>query len=284
MEGLYKIKDLEVLSGIKAHTIRIWEKRYGLLAPERTDTGIRVYDNQNLVKLLNVVVLNDAGLKISKIAKLSQEEIQDKIEEVYSQYHACSIDASLLIKSMIQLKCRDFDRTLSDIIKTKGLETAYRNCLSSFLQRIDELGDKEKITAVQKHFVYNLIRQKIIVETNHLPVLDNKGFDAILFTPEGQPLEFHLLFYNYMLQKKKFNTLYLGVNLPTEDLKKALKETKPKRIVVSMRDDKEGKIYLNYVKELRKSTDLPIYVCEFLIKNYGTSTTKDVFSIRELID
>lgn len=70
MEGLYKIKDLEVLSGIKAHTIRIWEKRYGLLTPERTDTGIRVYDNQNLVKLLNVVVLNDAGLKISKIAKL----------------------------------------------------------------------------------------------------------------------------------------------------------------------------------------------------------------------
>jgi len=284
MNGFYKIKDLEILSGIKAHTIRIWEKRYGLLSPERTDTGIRLYDNENLVKLLSISVLNEAGFKISKIAELSSAEIQEKIDGIYSQYHACSIDANLLIQSMVQLKCRDFDKTLSDIIKIKGLETAYRNCLSSFLQRIDGLAEKDKITAVQKHFVYNLIRQKIIVETNHLPVQENKGFDAILFTPEGQPLEFHLLFYNYMLQKKKFNTLYLGVNLPVTDLKKAIKETKPKRLVISMGDHNTGETYLNYVQQLRQSTDLPIYVCEFLIQNYGTSTTKDVFSIRELID
>lgn len=283
MNGFYKIKDLEILSGIKAHTIRIWEKRYSLLSPKRTDTGIRLYDNEELVKLLSISVLNDSGYKISKIAELSPQEIERKISEIYAKQHACSIDASLLIQSMVQLKCHDFDKTLSDIIKIKGLETAYRNCLSSFLKRIDGLAEKDKITAVQRHFVYNLIRQKIIVETNHLPIQENKDFDAVLFTPEGQPQEFHLLFYNYMLQKRKYNTLYLGADLPTTDLKRALEETKPKSLVISMADDKKGDEYLKYIQELRKTVNLPIYVCEFLMQNNEVSNDKNIFSIRELI-
>lgn len=278
----YKIKDLETLTGIKAHTIRMWEKRYGLLSPDRTDTKIRLYDNSDLEKLLNVAILYENGVKISKIAELSQEETKSKITELYEQNHSCGMDAHLLLQSTISLKCHDFDRVLTDIIKVKGLEQAYRNCLSPFIKSIESLLKVGKITTVQKNFVYNLIRQKIISETNYLPIRDEHGFDAILFTPEGQSQEFCLLFYNFMLQKHNYKTLYLGVNLPTEELKKAIEETNPKRIVITMTDDHGQENYSKTITTLAEKTGLPVYVGGFLSKKHQIPENVNAFSIKDL--
>lgn len=281
--GEYKIKDLESLTGIKAHTIRMWEKRYDLLRPERTDTQIRLYTTKDLVELLDISILYNNGEKISKIAKLSVEEREKEVCNIYKQTHSCDIDMSMLIQSMLELKCHDFDRVLTDIIQKKGLEVAYNNCISSFIAKIEELSKTGKVTAVQKHFVFNLIRQKIILETEHLPIAENERFDAVLFTPEGHFNEFCLLYYNYVLQKKNYKTLYLGVNLPTEDLQRALKETNPRRLVVSLAKDGDEEEYKEYIDSLKKSIDLPLYLGGFQTGIYGVPALEQVFSVQDLL-
>ncbi len=279
----YKIKDLETLSGIKAHTIRMWEKRYSLLSPERTETKIRTYTDEDLVKLLNVAILYESGLKISKIAEFSDKEIQEKVKDIYDNSHSFSAVVSLLVQAMVEIDCVTFERVLNTTIQKEGLEMVYKNYLFSFLNRIGVLWMVGTITPVQEHFVSNLIRQKIIVETDKLPIVDKRRIDAVLFTPEGELHEISLLYYNYILRKRNYRTLYLGANLPLTDLKNALSSTNPKNLIVSMIANISEECYTDYLKQLINEVNLPVFLGGAVVDNYGLPESEMIFPIQDWI-
>lgn len=279
----YKIKDLETLTGIKAHTLRMWEKRYELLSPERTETKIRTYSDEDLVKLLNVAILYDNGMKISKIAECSEAEIRRKVNAVYDKEQSFSAVVSLLIQSMMEIDCKTFERVLENTIQKEGLEVVYKNYLVSFLHRIGVLWMVGTITPVQEHFVSNLIRQTIIVETDRLPLVDKRRFDAVLFTPEGEYHEISLLFYNYLLRKRGYKTLYLGANLPVLDLKKTLTSTNPKNLVISMVANLSEECYANYLDQLVNEVKIPVFLGGGMVDLYGIPKSEMLFPIQDWI-
>ncbi|PWH85313.1 MerR family transcriptional regulator [Brumimicrobium oceani] len=279
----YKIKDLETLTGIKAHTIRIWEKRYELLSPERTETKIRTYSDEDLVKLLNVSILYDSGLKISKIAECSENEIRQKVRSIYDANHSFNAVVSLLVQSMIEVDCDTFERVLTNVIQKEGLEVVYKNYLVSFLHRIGVLWVVGTINPLQEHFVSNIIRQKIIVETDKLPNVDKRRFDAVLFTPEGETHEISLLYYNYVLRKRNYRTLYLGVNLPITDLKNSLPTTNPKNLVVSMIASVSEEYYNAYLNQLIQELNLPVFIGGGMVDQFGLPDSEMIFPIQDWI-
>lgn len=215
----YTIKDLETLTGIKAHTIRIWEKRYQIVSPQRTDTNIRFYDDDDLKRVLNVAFLNKNGLKISKIASASQEEIKRQIETFSSNEVSeptSSIDS--LIVSMIELDERKFNAVFSSASKQLGFERAVIEILYPFLERIGVLWQVGTINPAQEHFISNLIRQKLIVAIDQQEVPEEGARKAIVYLREGELHELGLLFYYYILRNRGFDTVYLGQNVPIDDL------------------------------------------------------------------
>lgn len=217
--GHYSIKDLEKLSGIKAHTIRIWEKRYGLISPERTDTNIRTYSDEELKKLLNVSILNNHGIKISKIAKLAPEDVNlelNRIVETDSKYET-HIDS--LVVAMVDLDRRKFEKILADCNLKMGFEDTCIRILYPFLQKVGVMWQTDSINPAQEHFISNLIRQKLFVAIDELydPDLDGKP-KVVMALPEGEMHELGLLFYRYLMERRGYNTIYLGQSVPFQDL------------------------------------------------------------------
>lgn len=279
----YKIKDLETLTGIKAHTLRAWEKRYGLLSPARTETKIRSYSDEDLVKLLNIAILYDGGLKISKISEFSETELREQVRGIYDSKQTFNAVVSILIQSMVEIDCDTFERVLSKTIEKEGLEVVYKNYLVAFLNRIGVLWVVGTVNPVQEHFVSNVIRQKIIVETDKLPNVEKRRFDAVLFTPEGEYHEISLLYYNYLLKKRNYRTLYLGVNLPIIDLKNSLPATNPKNLVVSMIASLQEDYYHDYLNQLIKEVNLPIFLGGGMVDAYGLPNSEMAFKIQDWI-
>lgn len=214
----YSIKDLEQLSGIKAHTIRIWEQRYELLQPERTDTNIRFYKDEDLKKLLNVSILIKYGEKISKVSKLSEQEISDKVLDVSSENLEDTIIDSL-VKCMIDIDEFRFEQTVEAGIKKLGVEAFFSDHVYSFLEKVGVLWQVGTVTPAQEHFISNLIRQKLITAIDQLGPTNNPDADTyLLFLHESELHEISLLFYSYILQSRGHNVVYLGQSVPYEDL------------------------------------------------------------------
>ncbi len=216
----YSIKDLEKLSGIKAHTIRIWEKRYNLINPNRTQTNIRFYSDSELRRLLNISILVLNGFKISKIAQLDNNEICEKVL-LYSQnsFFPENLIENLTI-SMIDFDEIKFDRLISNQILKLGFEETFLKVLHPFMERIGMLWQAGSILPSHEHFISNLIRQKLIVaiESHNTQQQSNQKNTFVLFLPEGEWHELGLLFYQYLLKKHGFQTLYLGQSVPLSDL------------------------------------------------------------------
>jgi DNA-binding transcriptional MerR regulator len=220
----YSIKDLERLSGIKAHTIRIWEKRYELIEPDRTSTNIRSYCDADLRKLLNISVLNRNGFKISRIAKLSNEEITDNINKLTENPTDTESQIENLAIAMIDLDEAKFEKILSRAIMQFGFEDTVIRVLNPFLVRIGIMWQTGSINPAQEHFVSNLIRQKMLVAIDNQISGETPGSRTfLLFLPEGEHHELGLLFANYMIRKRGHKVIYLGQNIPLMDLEEILK-------------------------------------------------------------
>lgn len=280
----YKIKDLETLTGIKAHTIRMWEKRYNLLTPQRTATKIRFYTEEDLFKLLQVSVLYNNGYKISTIAEFPIELRDELVNKISLQKHCCNTDISLLLESTLQMKCDSFNHTLNQVLKNKGVEDAFTDCVGAFLTKIEALWKIGKVTPAQKHFVYNLIRQKLIIETERFSSQKEGRFDALLFSPEGEHNEISLLYYNFQLKKRGFNTLYLGANLPVKDLHKTLKEVQPKSVVTAIINPMNEECYKDYLDKLDAESAVPIYVGGSLVDQFGLFDHNNIKDFQDLIE
>jgi len=217
--AVYSIRELEKLSGIKAHTIRIWEKRYGLIAPHRTNTNIRYYTDDDLKKILNVAVLNRQGIKISNIARLNDLELKEEIIRVSSTSYSHSTIVDSMVIALIDMDEYKLEALIDKSISKVGISSTVIDVLYPLLDKVGILWQSGDIYPAQEHFATNLIRQKIISATDQLPNTFNpKGKKFLLLLPEGEWHEIALLFTQYLIKEANHEVLYLGQSVPYRDV------------------------------------------------------------------
>ena len=223
----FTIKDLENLSGIKAHTIRIWEQRYKFLRPQRTATNIRYYSNDELKTVLNIALLNKYGFKISHIDRMLPQEIKERILSLGDPEAIQERIINELVQEMVDMDMERFESIIGNYIAAKGIEKAVILIIFPFLEKIGILWQTGHINPAQEHLVTNIIRQKLIVAiettTSHIKF----GKTCLLFLPEGEHHELGLLFMYYLLKSRGAKTIYLGSNVPTRDVEQVIKLKKP---------------------------------------------------------
>ncbi|HEY0656651.1 MAG TPA: MerR family transcriptional regulator [Chryseosolibacter sp.] len=248
--GKYSIKELEQLSGIKAHTIRIWEKRHRLIEPQRTTTNIRFYSDDDLKKIINVSLLNSNGIKISKIAGMSMDEIGRKIIEISETKPETTVHIDQLVIAMVELDEEKFEKILSAVVLRFGFEKTVVDVLYPFLEKIGILWQTNHINPAQEHFISNLIRQKVIVAIDALPIPPKTAKGVMLFLPEHELHEISLLFSHYRFRKAGFKTFYLGQTVPFSDLKAAYAVHQPQMLITSITSPMTRSSLDNYIEKL----------------------------------
>lgn len=216
----FSIKDLENLTGIKAHTIRIWEKRYNLLSPNRTETNIRNYSLTSLQKLLNISYLNNNGLKVSKIANLKDEEIPIKVREIASRAKVEDHAINALKMAMINFDQVLFYSTYNNLLENKTFSEIFYTVFLPLLNEIGLLWQTNTITPAHEHFLSVHIKQKILLNIERLQSLEPKPKSKtfVLFLPENEIHDIGLLFINYQLRSKGYHTIFLGESVPMNSL------------------------------------------------------------------
>ncbi|TCI84406.1 MerR family transcriptional regulator [Tenacibaculum sp. M341] len=219
IKTVFTIKDLENISGIKAHTIRIWEKRYNLLTPNRTETNIRYYSSESLLKLLNVVLLNNHNYKISKIAQMSEEQIVTNARELAFKFAANDEAINAFKMSMFQFDKVLFNNTYNKLLHKKTFRQIFKEVFIPFLNQIGLLWQTKTLMPAHEHFISNLIIQKIQLNTEKLEyAATNTDYNYVLFLPDGEIHEIGLMYLNFELVLRGCQTIYLGQSLPLDNL------------------------------------------------------------------
>lgn len=230
----FSIKDLENLSGIKAHTIRIWEQRYSFLKPQRSKTNIRYYGNEELKTVLNIALLNKYGFKISHINKMTPGEVREKIISLsYAEAHQERFINELL-QYMVDLDVESFEETINIYIRSKGMDKAVNQLIFPFLEKIGLLWVVNHMNIAQEHLVTNIIRQKLIVAIEGLAVYTQTDKTILLYLPEGEHHEIGLLYLYYLLKSRSLQVLYLGADVPVKDLEFVAHLKKPQYILTHL--------------------------------------------------
>jgi DNA-binding transcriptional MerR regulator len=251
----FTIKDLENLTGIKAHTIRIWEQRYSFLKPQRTDTNIRYYSSDELKQILNISLLNKYGFKISHIDRMSGEEINNKIMNLNNAVAQQERVINDLIQQMVDLNIESFESNLAENIRLRGIEKTINQIIFPFLERIGVLWITGHINPAQEHLVSNIIRQKLIVGTE--AVVSSLKIDktGLLFLPEGEFHELGLLFIQYLLKNRGISVLYLGANVPIDDVEYIIKAKKPDFLYTHLTSVSNGFSFDRFITQASKKFD-----------------------------
>lgn len=279
----FTIKDLENLTGIKAHTIRIWEQRYGFLNPQRTETNIRYYSNTELKTVLNIALLNKYGYKISHIDRMTPVEMKEKILSLTQAQAQQERIVNDLIHCMVDLRMEDFETVLDNFILAKGIERTITQIIFPFLERIGILWLTNHVNPAQEHLVTNIIRHKIIsgIETVHSHVFVNKT--CVLFLPEGEHHELGLLFMYFLMKTRGVKVLYLGANVPLKDVEYVVNLKKPDFIYAHLTSAAHN---FNFEKFLinahHRMPDLPILVSGQLTQNYKKRVPANISFKRSL--
>lgn len=217
----YKIKDIEILTGIKAHTIRIWEKRYNVLEPMRTDTNIRLYDLASLQKLLNITLLHDFGYKISKISKYPPETIPALVREIVTNKTAKSHAISEFKIAMMNFDQELFFNTYDWLTKEKSFQEIFYDVFLPLMNEMGMLWQTDTITPSHEHFITFLIKQKLLIQTEQLQIRKPTKTDKVfvLSLPMNEIHELGLMYLNYEILAKGYKTIYLGESVPIDSLK-----------------------------------------------------------------
>jgi DNA-binding transcriptional MerR regulator len=220
VKTVFSIKDLENLSGIKAHTIRIWEKRYNVLQPMRSNTNIRNYDLQSLQKLLNIVLLHNYGYKISRIAEHSTEKIELLVREIISEKSIKNHAINSFKMAMINFDQALFFNTYNSLLSEKSFREVFYEVIIPLMQEIGLLWQSGTITPAQEHFLTFLIKQKLLLNTEKIQILEPKRTDKVfvLYLPENEIHELGLMYLNYEILLQGYKTIYLGESVPIDSL------------------------------------------------------------------
>jgi len=253
----YSIKDLENFTAIKSHTIRIWEQRYGLLIPKRTNTNIRFYGEAELKKILNIKLLYDHGFKISKIALLNDAEILEKATNIIlSNDNENDKRINQLTLYILAYKKEKILEFLKNELKTNDLVELYLNLIMPLLQKLGELWQVNSITILQEHFFSYLFREFVLHEIQKVTV-EMTTKNAMLFLHEQEEHEFGLLMYYYLLKKRGYNCFYFGQKVPMRELETARKSINPEIVVstftVKIKETKLQKI-MNHLQQIGENS------------------------------
>ena len=220
VKNVFSIKDLENISGIKAHTIRIWEKRYEVLKPMRSDSNIRYYNLVNLQKLLNITLLHDHGYKISRIAKFTEEQIPEMVREIVSEKSVKSHAISSFKMAMINFDQSLFFNTYNTLLSEKSFREVFYEVFIPLMNEIGLLWQSDTITPAHEHFISYLIKQKLLIETEKLQILeptnDEKVF--VLYLPSNEIHELGLMYLNYEILHHGYRSIFLGESIPLDNL------------------------------------------------------------------
>lgn len=294
IKSRFSIKDLENLSGIKAHTIRIWEKRYDLFNPNRTDTNIRYYSLQSLQKILNIAYLNNNGFKISKIAKLTPEEISEKVKSISSEANTNNHYIDLFKLAMLNFDQYLFLKTYNELKSKLGFRTIFYDVLVPFLEEIGLLWQTNTITPAHEHFIVELIKQKILINTEKtLNVKSPSKTEEVyvLFLPNNEVHELGLLYSNYDILSHGHHTIYLGQSVPLESMSLFLNIYDKITFVTCFTIKPEKETITNYVEEfnnkLLKNTNNRLIVSgrmSALIENNDYEKVSSFKSTKEVLE
>jgi len=290
----YSIKDLERLSGVKAHTIRIWEQRYNLLSPERTDTNIRFYNDSDLKHLLNISLLIRSGGKISHICQMTQEQISLKIQQLIinpiSQDVFFSAQTDNLIMAMLELDDNRFEKTIGTSTLKFGFEQTMLNVIIPFLYKVGIMWRTGEANIIQEHFISNLIRKKILVAIDGYMGSQSQQPDTwVLFLPEGELHEIGLLFAQYILKIRGKRIIYLGQTTPLEDVVACCKVYNPDFLLTFFTAAYSHDHINSYIIELMSKTpeNTNLYIAGGQVKDIELELNKRVHilsSVQSLID
>lgn len=247
----YSIKDLENYTEIKAHTIRIWEQRYNLLSPKRTESNIRYYSHEDLKKILNINLLYLNGLKISKIAKLSEEEITEKAKElIVDNSTSGSEEVDTLLIAITSMDSDEIRRLLWYYDDQFSMRQLYSNIIIPLLVKMGELWQTNSISIAHEHHFSNILRDFYILKINGLSNEIRQKKTVMLFLPSHEEHELSLLYFQYLLKDGGFKCFYLGKNVPLQDLEESIKQVKPDIIVTNLITRIQHKEIIAYFNEL----------------------------------
>jgi DNA-binding transcriptional MerR regulator len=257
----FTIKDLENLSGIKAHTIRIWEQRYSFLKPQRTGTNIRYYTSEELRTILNIALLNKNGFKISHINKMDHSEISEKLVSLTDSQAQQEKRVNDLISSMIIMDVDNFEAILDQNIWALGIDKTITQLIFPFLERIGMLWQTNHINPAQEHLVSNVIRQKLLVGIESIVPIIQPGKTVLLFLPEGEFHELGILYMHFLLKTRGIRVWYLGANVPAKDVVYVAGIKKPQHLythITCIPGNFKLEKYLNLLRE--QISETPIIV------------------------
>jgi DNA-binding transcriptional MerR regulator len=250
----YSITDIEKLSGVKAHTIRIWEKRYNICSSKRSVTNIRYYDDKDLKNILNIAFLNKQGMKISKIACLSSDQLRKEVAS-HCNVNKANAEIDSLMLSIFELNEHKFLKIINHYIEDSGFEHTMDNVIYPLLDKLSILWVSNSIKSVHENFVGSIIRRKVSAEINKLdPVFDPNAKKFVLYLPENEAHELSLLFIYYILRKHGANVLYLGAQIPLIDVVEGVRVYKPDFIFTIFNDSFSEQALQPYLDELQRFT------------------------------
>lgn len=250
--GKYSIKDLERLSGIKAHTIRIWEKRYRIVEPQRTPTNIRFYTDNDLKKVLNIALLNKAGVKISSIAEMSSMELKQKIEDYALIKDDFKYFLDNLVFATIDMDEKRFEKLLDRAILDYGMEKTMIEIIYPFFKNVGILWLTGGLNPGQEHYISNMVRARLIIaidKRNEKIAYEKK---AVLFLPENEWHELGLMFFHFICLGLKVKPIYLGQSVPLSSIEAIIKSKKPDYLVFSHLSVKSQKAFRTHLEKLTK--------------------------------
>lgn len=261
--GLYSIKELEQLSGIKAHTIRIWEQRYKLLNPTRTDTNIRTYNDEELRHLLNISLLVNHGYKISAISKLSRPDVRNELNALLFESNVSSLPMgdriNGLILAMMEMDEYRFKEIFDSAKQQMSFEILVKDLFYPFLHKVGLMWGFEEVNPAQEHFVSNLIRRKIMSEIDKLPLAPPDKPNFLLFLKEGELHEIGLMFSDFILRLNGYRTTYLGPNVPMADVIESVKLSQASAVLTFMVKPLGMDKISEFLTDLSARITVPVY-------------------------
>ena len=271
VDVFYTIRDLEKLTGIKSHTIRIWEQRYNIIQPNRTDTNHRRYSEDQLKKLLNIAFLNKKGYKISKLATLTEKELGEKVFDISSSQKDDDSEIDSLVIAMLDSDEQKFQSIFNNSIIKSGFENTIKDLINPLFDKIGMLWQSKTITSPHEHFVSNIIRQKIIASLDSVPNQLKENFKTfVLFLPNREWHEIGLLYSNYLLKKRGHKTIYLGASVPIDDLKEYTRYANYDFLLTSVNSTnsyKDLQIFLNNLSESFSNSTILISGYQFFVNS-----------------
>jgi MerR family transcriptional regulator, light-induced transcriptional regulator len=231
----FSIKDIENLTGIKAHTIRIWEQRYGILQPKRTPTNIRYYDALDLKLALRISLLNAYGYKISRIHEMSEDDMNALIQKINDRDFKLQVLVNDLLETTLAMDIDKFERLVNEYLRKYGIEQTIEQLIFSFLEKVGIMWMTDRIFPAQEHMMSNVVYRKLALAIENLPPKEMDASPSVLlFLPEGEIHDIGLMYVNYLLRKYEKNPIYLGANSPIKEVKLVVEAKHPDYLYVHL--------------------------------------------------